>query len=165
MIQRAVACAALVAGALSVSYAQDPKSSPRAHVMITPPEIKWGDPPPALPKGAMVAVLSGDPTQAGPFTIRAKFPAGYKVAAHWHPTDEHVTVLAGTFSLGTGDAFDMKALHAMPAGSFGVMPAEMRHFAYTKGGATIQVHGTGPFVLNYVNPADDPRNATAPAAK
>ena len=163
MIHRAIACAALVAGAVSALYAQTPAASPRAHVMFTEPDIKWGDPPPALPKGATVAVLSGDPTQAGPFTIRAKFPAGYKIAAHWHPTDEHITVLAGTFSLGTGDAFDMKALHDMPAGSFGVMPSEMRHFGYTKAGATIQVHGMGPFTLNYVNPKDDPRNA-APAA-
>jgi uncharacterized protein DUF4437 len=164
MIHRAVACAVLLAGAVSISAAQEPKASPRAHVMMTAPQIKWGAPPPALRKGAMVAVLAGDPSQPGPFTMRAKFPAGYKIAAHWHPTDENLTVIAGTFSLGTGDAFDMKALHAMPAGSFGVMPAEMRHFAYTRGGATIQIHGTGPFALNYVNPADDPRGA-APATK
>ena len=163
MIHRAAAGAVLVAGVVSASHAQTPSPAPRTHVMITEPQIKWGDPPPALSKGATVAVMSGDPGQAGPFTVRVKFPAGYKIAAHWHPTDEHVTVLSGTFSLGTGDAFDMKALHEMPAGSFGVMPAEMRHFAHTKGGATIQIHGTGPFVLNYVNPAEDPRNATPPA--
>ena len=164
MIHRAVACAALVAGVVSISGAQEPKPSPRAHVMVTPPQVKWTAGPPALPKGAMLAVLSGDLAAAAPYTIRAKFPAGYKIAAHWHPADEHLTVISGTFSLGTGDAFDMKGLHALPAGSFGVMPAEMRHYAYTKGGATIQVHGTGPFVINYVNPADDPRGA-APAAK
>jgi quercetin dioxygenase-like cupin family protein len=162
MIQRAAVCAILVVGAISVSHAQSPAASPSTHIMLTEPQIKWGDPPPALPKGAMVAVLSGDPSQAGPFTMRAKFPAGYKIAAHWHPTDEHLTVLAGTFSAGTGDAFDMKGLHEMPVGTFAVMPAEMRHFAYTKGGATIQIHGMGPFVLTYVNPADDPRKA-APA--
>src|SRR5687768_2671593 len=162
MIHRAVVGTVLLAGAVSISYAQAPPASPRAHVMLTEPQIKWGDPPAALPKGAMLAVLSGDPSQAGPFTMRAKFPAGYRIAAHWHPTDEHLTVLAGTFSAGTGDAFDMKALHDMPAGTFAVMPAEMRHFTYTKDGATIQIHGMGPFVLNYVNPADDPRKA-APA--
>jgi quercetin dioxygenase-like cupin family protein len=164
MIHRAAVCAALVAGGISASYAQAPSPAARTHVIMTEPQIKWEAAPPGLPKGATVAVLSGDPSQEGPFTIRAKYPAGYKIAAHSHPNDEHITVLAGTLSLGTGDAFDMKALHEMPPGSFGVMPAEMRHFAYTRGGVTVQVHGMGPFVRNYVNPKDDPRNA-APATQ
>jgi len=163
MIHRGVVCAAVLAGAVSVAGAQEPKPSPPAHVMMTSAQMVWGAAPPALPMGAKMVVVSGDPGQAVPFTIRAKFPPGYKIAAHWHPTDEHVTVIAGVLSLGTGDAYDAKALHALPAGSFAIMPAEMRHFAYTKAGATIQVHGMGPFVLNYVNPADDPRNAAAPA--
>src|SRR5262249_47173584 len=67
------------------------------HVMVTPEKLKWGPAPPSLPKGAEVAVLAGDPTKKEPFTIRVKLPDGFKVPPHWHPTDENVTVIKGTF--------------------------------------------------------------------
>lgn len=135
-----------------------------AHVMIRPMDLKWGDAPPVLPKGARFALLSGDPGSAGPFTIRLKLPAGYKIAPHWHPTDENVTVVSGTFSLGMGETFDVKTMKALPAGGYALLPAGMRHYAWTKTGATVQVSGMGPFVINYVNPDDDPSKA-APATK
>ena len=142
----------------ALCHAQEPKST---HVALGPGEVKWGPPPPSLSKGAQFAVLSGDPTMPGSFVIRLKFPAGYKVAPHWHPTDEHVTVLSGTMALGMGEKFDPSKMKNLSAGSFAVLPAEMRHFAMAKTAATIQVHGMGPFVLNYVNPADDPSKANA----
>jgi quercetin dioxygenase-like cupin family protein len=104
-----------------------------------------------------MAVLEGDPSKEGPFVVRAKLPAGYKIPPHWHPTDEHITVLQGVFQFGMGEKFDAAALHAYPVGSYISAPKEMRHFARTKGPAIIQVHAMGPFVLTYVNPADDPR--------
>jgi hypothetical protein len=134
-----------------------------SHVLVTPRELKWGDAPAKLPKGARFAVLSGDPGLPGPYTIRLKLPAGYKIAPHWHPTDENVTVISGIFSLGMGESFDLKSLKALPAGGYAVLPAEMRHYAWTKAGATVQVHGMGPFAITYVNPNDDP--SKAPAAK
>lgn len=127
-----------------------------AHVLLTAPEIKWGEAPPILEKGASFAVISGDPGKPGTFVIRLKLPAGYKVAPHWHPTDEHVTVLSGTFALGMGEKFDTSVMKELPPGGYGLMPAEMRHFAMAKTEAMIQVHGMGPFALTYVNPADDP---------
>ena len=130
-----------------------------AHVTITPLQIKWGDAPPVLRKGARFAVISGDPGAAGPYTIRLKLPAGYRIAPHWHPTDENVTVISGTFSLGMGEKFDQASMETLPAGGYALLPAEMRHYAWTKGGATVQVHGMGPFALNYVNPSDDPSQA------
>jgi quercetin dioxygenase-like cupin family protein len=129
----------------------------QSHTMITPDDVKWGPAPPALPPGAQMAVLSGDPSKAEPFTIRLKAPDGYKIMPHWHPTDENVTVLEGTFVMGVGEKFDEAAAHAMPAGSFVRMPKGTRHFAMTKGQTVVQVHAVGPFVINYVNPNDDPR--------
>jgi len=134
---------------------------PKTHVALTPTEVKWGPAPPSLQKGAELAVVSGNPGAAGPFVIRLKVPAGYKIAPHWHPTDEHVTVISGTFALGMGEKFDAKTMKEMPAGSYGMLPAEMRHYAMAKTAAIVQVHGTGPFVLNYVNPADDPSKTNA----
>jgi hypothetical protein len=83
-------------------------------------------------------------------------PAGYVVAAHWHPTDEQVTVLSGTFGFGMGDKFDKAALKTLSQHDYTVMPATMRHFAMARTATTIQISGMGPFVVNYVDPADDP---------
>lgn len=126
------------------------------HVMLAPDKLTWTDAPPTLPPGAKLAVISGDPAGQGPFVVRLQLPAKYTVAAHWHPTDESVTVLSGTVAHGMGDKFDEKALQNAGAGGFVSIPAKMNHFAMARTAATIQVHGVGPFVINYVNPEDDP---------
>ena len=128
----------------------------QSHPMMTPADVKWGPAPPVLPPGAQVAVLDGDPFKPGFFTIRLKFPDGYTVAPHWHPTDENIVVVQGTFGLGMGNALDAKTAKFMAAGSFAKMPAEMRHYAIAKGETIVQIYGQGPFVINYVNPKDDP---------
>ena len=129
------------------------------HMTVTPDQVKWGPAPPGLPSGAQLAVIEGDPSKAGMFVIRAKFPDGYKVPPHWHPTDERVTVLQGALGMGLGEKFEPAAEREMPAGSYALMPQGTRHFAWAKGETIIQIAGTGPFVINYVNPADDPRKA------
>jgi quercetin dioxygenase-like cupin family protein len=131
------------------------------HVMLAPSVLKWQPFSPGGP-GVSVAVLSGDPEKPGPFVLRIKSPAGAKVPPHWHPTDENITVVSGTFAVGMGDAFDAKALKTVPAGSYLLLPREMRHFALSRTPTVVQVHGTGPFQVNFVNPADDPRNKTVP---
>jgi hypothetical protein len=133
------------------------RKAEQSHTMITPSDVKWGPAPPALQPGAQIAVLSGDPTKAEPFTMRLKAPDGYKIMPHWHPTDENVTVLEGTFVMGIGEKFDEAAAHEMPVGSFARMPKETRHYAMAKGETVVQVHAIGPFVITYVNPNDDPR--------
>ena len=133
------------------------------HVMYKEKDIKWGDAPPALPAGAKMAVLMGDPSKPAPFIVRLKAPSGYRVMPHWHPTAESVTVLSGTFNVGMGDKWDDKALQSLGSGSFATMNAKARHFAITKGETVVQVSGTGPFVINYVDPQDDPSKKMAPA--
>jgi quercetin dioxygenase-like cupin family protein len=128
------------------------------HGLFTPAEIRWTDAPASLPRGAKVAILEGNPSQQGPFTMRLQMPDGYRIPPHWHPAVEHVTVISGTFNLGMGDRFDASAVRAMPAGSFAFMPPGTRHFAMARGETVVQVHGVGPWQINYVNPRDDPRN-------
>jgi quercetin dioxygenase-like cupin family protein len=89
--------------------------------------------------------------------MRAMLPANYRIAPHWHPTTERITVLSGTMYLGMGERFDPAAGQALPAGTYATMPAGMRHFAYTKGEAVIQIGTMGPWEITYVNAADDPR--------
>lgn len=126
------------------------------HVMLGPDEIKWVEGPAALPRGAMVAVIEGKPSEPGPFTMRLKFPAGFKVPAHSHPAIEHLTVLSGTIHFGMGDKFDAAKLAPMRVGSFIVMPVGTTHFVETKEETVVQVHGVGPWGVKYVNPEDDP---------
>jgi quercetin dioxygenase-like cupin family protein len=146
-----------VVGAVMAQVAKAPQ-----HVLVSASELKWGAPPPVFEQSASFTVVSGDPGGTGIFVVRLKMPAGYKIAPHWHPTDEHVTVLSGTFALGMGEKFDKAAMKDLPAGGYALLPAEMRHFALAKTEATVQVHGMGPFVLTYVNPGDDP-SKRAPA--
>jgi quercetin dioxygenase-like cupin family protein len=160
MTRRLVYLAAFVV-ACGVVRAQDAKPT---HVLFTPAEAKWGDPPPVFEKGAQFTVVSGDPGQAGLYVVRLKMPAGYKINPHWHPTDEHVTVISGSFGIGMGEKFDKAAMKDLPAGGYVLLPAEMRHYAMATTAAVVQVHGQGPFQLTYVNAADDPTKR-APSAK
>jgi len=125
----------------------------------TPNDLRWQDGPPSLPKGAKIAVLEGDPSKEGPFVFRVKVPDGYRIPPHTHPKTERVTVVSGQFNIGMGDKFDEKVLQPMPAGTYGFWEAGMKHFVQIKGETVAQFHGMGPWSINYVNPADDPRNA------
>jgi quercetin dioxygenase-like cupin family protein len=122
-----------------------------------PDKIEWKVGPPSLPKGAQIAVLEGDPAKEGPFVFRVRVPDGYRIPPHTHPKMERVTVIQGTFNIGMGEKFDKEATQAMPVGSYGYWEPEMKHFVWVKGETIAQFHGMGPWTINYVNPADDPR--------
>lgn len=126
------------------------------HIMVLPSDLKWADVP-SLPPGAKIAVIEGPMNEAVPFTVRIKLPADYKIPAHSHPAIEHVTVISGTFNMGTGDKLDPSKTKALSAGSVAIMQPKTNHFAWTKVETIIQIHGVGPWAVNYVNPADDPR--------
>ena len=122
-----------------------------------PADLKWMDGPAGLPSGSQIAVVSGDPGKKGPFTVHLKFPANYAIAAHHHPTDEHIKVLKGKLLFGMGDKADRKKAKWMSAGASGTAKAKMNHFAYTDAGAELELKAVGPFEITYANPADDPR--------
>jgi len=138
-------------GALLFAQAGKPQNA------FTPDQIKYGPPPPFVAAGAQLAVLEGDPTAStGDFTIRLKMPDGYKIAPHWHPKRENVTVVSGSFKVGMGDKFDESKMNNFAAGSFAYLDPEMHHYAMASGPTVVQVHGMSPLQFNYVNPADDP---------
>lgn len=119
--------------------------------------IQYGPAPAFVPAGAQLAVLEGDPMAAsGDYTVRLKMPAGYRIAPHWHPKRENVTVISGTFNVGMGDRFDEKNMTSFPAGSFAYLDPDMHHYAMATGDVVVQIHGMAPVQFNYVNPADDP---------
>jgi hypothetical protein len=142
--------------AAPVALAQSGTHMASDHMMATPDELKWVDIP-SLPPGAKLAVIEGPINQAGPVTFRLRLPANYQIPAHWHPAIEHVTVISGTFNMGTGDKLDQTKTRALTAGSVAIMQPKTNHFAWTKDETIVQVHGMGPWGVTYVNPADDPR--------
>jgi quercetin dioxygenase-like cupin family protein len=125
------------------------------HLMVSPKDLTWADVP-SLPPGAKIAVIEGPMNEAKPFTVRLKFPANYKIPAHSHPAIEHVTVISGTFNMGTGDKLDQKQTKALSAGSVAIVQPKINHFGWTKTETIVQLHGVGPWGVTYVNPSDDP---------
>ncbi len=125
------------------------------------PALQWGPAPAVFPKGAKMAVVSGDPGKAAMFTVELAMPDGYRLPPHFHPTDESVEVKQGTFMFAMGDTFDAAKTKPMKVGDKGAIPAKMHHFALTKGATIVAVTGMGPFVMTYVNPADDPQKPQA----
>ena len=129
------------------------------HVLIVPNQLVWRDGPASLPKSLQAVIIEGDPSKPGPFTLRFKLPAYYRIPPHWHPAIEHVTVISGSFYMGTGEKFDESNAVKLPIGGFAVMAIGTQHFGFTKSeGCVIQVHGVGPWQIIYVDPKEDPRN-------
>ena len=154
----AVQLASLALG-LTVSvpsaYAQD------SHVLVPADKVQWSSAPPALPAGAQISVLEGNPAEKGPVTLRLKFPANYQIPAHWHSMAERVTVLSGALRVGMGDKLDKQASQTLDPGGFVSLPAMMHHFAWTATPTVVQISLEGPFDIFYVNTAEDPQKHSA----
>ncbi|MFO0811181.1 MAG: cupin domain-containing protein [Gemmataceae bacterium] len=157
-MRRAAVVAGVLTALIGVTFVagNDHPAMPGA-IIRRPDALDWKDAPPSLPPGAKVAILEGDPTKAGPFVMRFKFPDGYRVMPHTHPKPERVTVLAGALHIGMGATFDAAKCQEMRVGTYGTWPAGMQHFGWFKGETILQLHGEGPWAVEYVNPADDPR--------
>lgn len=126
------------------------------HRMLSPDDLQWSDVA-SLPPGAKISVIEGPMSEAVPFTVRLKFPPNYQIPPHWHPVMERVTVISGTFHMGIGEQFDRQKTMALTSGGMMIMQPKTPHFAWTQEEAIVQLHGTGPWGVTFVNPADDPR--------
>jgi len=107
-----------------------------------------------------MAVVSGDPDKkGGVYVIRIRAKGEVQVPPHWHPADEHITVLEGSFLLAHGEKYDASKLIQLKPGAHSVMPAKLPHFGLHKAGNVVEVYGEGPFAPTFVNPEDDPNRA------
>jgi quercetin dioxygenase-like cupin family protein len=150
----------------ATSYGQEKQKNNSAHKIVHYGDLKWTP----IIKGCEIAVVEGNPDAEGqPFVARFHCTDGAKTPPHWHPTDENLTVLKGAFLVGIGESFDESKLKTMNPGNFMLMPKEMRHFGMARGDLILQVHGLGPFKVNWVNPSEvqppDAPAATAPRPK
>lgn len=149
----------LLAALSALSFATAiPAAEQHGHAAINPADVQWGPAPGFLPAGAEMALLDGDPASKGQLTLRLRFPADYEIPAHWHPTQENVTVLSGTLYAGLGDKLDRDRSVALEPGGYMAIPANKNHFVWTKDEVVVQVDMIGPFAIHYVDPTTDPRN-------
>ena len=151
MTKLGIAAAVAVAGTILAP----PLSA--AEKILTPQDVKWSPAPAALPKGAEVSVIYGDPSKEGLFAMRLKMPKGYQIPPHTHPKPEVVTVISGAFRLGMGEKADPGKAKAVPVGGIFALDPGMPHYGSADGDTVLQLNSVGPWTLNYVNPKDDPR--------
>ena len=141
---------------LTSAVAADEQYRGDGHMMTTPDELSWG-PVGSMGEGAEIAFIEGDISESEPFTFRLRLEDGYRILPHVHPAYERVTVLQGTLHFAHGKQFDKEQTHALPVGSVAIMPPGDPMFGYAEGETIIQLHGTGPWGIEYINPEDDPR--------
>jgi len=151
VVGKCLAVFVAIAALAIVAFSQEKKESTEAHKIVRFGDLKWTP----IIKGCDLAPVAGDMNaEAAPFVLRIRCADGSRIPAHWHPTDENVTVLKGTFLVGMGESFDESKLQTMNVGNFVTVPKEMRHFAMSKGETIVQVHALGPFKVNWVNPSE-----------
>jgi len=119
---------------------------------LTEAEMKWSSQGALALPGLEQVNLIGDPNKPGPYTLRLKFPAGFKIGPHTHPDSREVTILSGTWYTGYGETADPAGLKALPAGSFYTEPANVAHYVEVREPTIIQVSGTGPSGRKNVGP-------------
>ncbi|CAN5139680.1 cupin domain-containing protein [soil metagenome] len=135
-----------------------PHQEGSGHLMVNADALEWKDVP-SMAEGAKIAVIEGDLSKEEPFTFRLKLPQNYKIAPHTHPAVERVTVLSGTLHFARGEEFDQQKAMPLRQGSVAIMPPGDPMYGFTTTEETIiQIHGTGPWGIDYINPEDDPRN-------
>jgi quercetin dioxygenase-like cupin family protein len=150
--------AGLVAGLLALPHVLS------AQVPATPTSLRWAVAPPLLPPGAMIAVVSGDPTGPGQSTIQLLMPDGYRMPPHFHPTDERVEVKQGTLLVGMGDRLDAGKTMALATGDTIVAPAGFHHYSIAKGTTVVSVRFIGPYTITYVHSYQAPRQSSFPSS-
>lgn len=143
----AVMCGIALGTAAQHSSKPEHATGADGHSAIAPGALKWTP----VGSGTSVAALDGAPDKEGaPFVLRLKLASGTRVPPHWHPVDEHLTVISGTFYMGTGEKFDESTATALTIGTYAMMPKELRHFGWTGVETVLQIHGVGPFKTYFV---------------
>ncbi|MFY0992030.1 cupin domain-containing protein [Halomonas sp. C05BenzN] len=150
------AALALVLGVASSGLQAEPYHGD-GHLLGTPEDLSWG-PVGSMGDGAEIAIIEGNLSEEAPFTIRIRLEDGYEIRPHVHPAYERVTVLDGTLHFAHGESFDPDATQALPVGGYAIMSPGDPMFGYADGETVIQLHGTGPWGIEYLDPQDDPRN-------
>lgn len=150
--------AALLLTAAPLQAQKKPDPPPAGAIQLNAGDMKWTDGPAALPPGTKVAVLEGDPKKPGPFTMRIRLRARSRIAPHWHPREERVSVISGSLGVGFGEVLDTSKGKLFKAGAYYVNPAKAHHYVWTDWGVLVQITGNGPWELKFLEaPKKEPK--------
>lgn len=144
----ALAAVVLVLGSVMPAAAEDAKSG---GLVANPSGFLWEDAPPAFPRGAQVARLSGDPARAAPFAVMIRLPGGYDLPPHWHDQDRQLLVVSGRLFVGVGGSVDLDHAERAKAGSYLFIPAKTRHWLRARTKTMFEMHGVGPLDIRFVD--------------
>ena len=125
-------------------------SAAASHSVLPLNDDAWHDGPQGMPPGVKFAAITGDPSQPGPFVLRAELPPGYSISPYRRSSDESIVVLAGSLKIGAGASFDPSQMRTFDSGAFVRLRADEPHYTTTDAGAVVQIIGTGPFAIEYV---------------
>jgi len=134
-----IACAVSVCAWLGAVKASD--LNPAAINIKLPDQIKWT----GNPQVSEQAILYGDPSKPGLYIVLTKWHPHHMSRPHFHPNDRFITVLSGTWWVGTGSKYDPDSTVAIPAGSFVTHYGKQIHYDGAKDGdALLEILGEGP---------------------
>src|ERR1700730_18971499 len=145
-----------VAAGLMLGRAMAQTGAPSV-VTLTPAEMQWRSQGALAAPGPEQVNLVGDPAKPGRYTLRLKFPKGFRIAPYTHPDSREVTILSGTFATGYGEKFDAARLKILPAGSFYTEPANVPHYIEIEEEVVLQVSGTGPSGRKFIDRPEAPK--------
>ena len=137
-------CAATPRSALDPAAVRSPRSAldPAAVRYIPPDQIQWKD---NAAGTAANAPLHGDPTKPGPYAYFNKWKPGNMSRPHFHENDRYISVLAGTWWVGSGKKFDPDSTVPLGAGTTVIHTGKQVHYDGAKQGeAILLIHGIGP---------------------
>lgn len=131
-----------IAAVVSFAAAKPADLNPAALKMQLPNQIKWDD---DMARGESTAVLAGDPSKPGIYVELVKWHAGHMSHPHFHPNDRFITVISGTWWVGTGTKFDPNSTVPVPPGSFVTHYGKQVHYDGAKDvDAVLEIVGEGP---------------------
>lgn len=151
---------AIILGVVAAFVALSAPSDVKDFIIVTPDQVAWRDVPNG--RGLQTAVVAGDPTKAGVYVVRVKFPPGVMTRPHTHPEDRYAVVLKGTWWVGTSAEFEPGKTTPVKTGGFMKHPAGGTHYDGAKDEEVIvQVVGVGPSGTDFLKPELGPVGASA----
>jgi hypothetical protein len=130
-----------IAAVLLLSRATAADLNPAALSYKLPKDIPWED----QGNGSVRAILAGDPDKPGLYVLLYRWKAHNMSRPHFHPNDRFITVISGTWWVGTGSKYDPNSTVPMPPGTFVKHTGKEIHYDGAKDGdAVLEIVGMGP---------------------
>jgi quercetin dioxygenase-like cupin family protein len=133
---------AIVMGAFVWLGAVKADLDPKARSIVNPSDLKWTK---SQSGNEAWSIISGDPKEEGSlYVLLDKWVPNHITRPHFHPHDRFITVLSGTWWVGTGADCDGNTVTPVKPGTLVVDHANQIHCDGTKDGEVmLEIVGMG----------------------